>query len=84
MIEQDDFDAWLANPITKAVIMWARKHAADAETCWLKYLESPPPSESLNTLLVELKTRIDLANQFADVELKDIQEDEEPERDQSP
>lgn len=77
-ISKDDFDAWRANPITQAVFAWAQDHAAKAKERW--DAASWEGGEADPVLLSELRTRAEVAQDFTDVELSDIQDEEDGEQ----
>lgn len=77
MISKEDFAAWKDNPITQAVMAWVKAHAAESKKEWdAKSWEQGNPDP---VLLAELRARAQVAEDFAAVELSDIQEDSDAE-----
>lgn len=77
MISKDDFAAWKENPITRTVLAWAKNHASDAKKEWDARAWGQGTADPV--LLAELRARAQVADDFASVELSDIQEEEDGE-----
>lgn len=75
---EEDFDAWLALPVTQRVLKWTKQHSEEAKETWVEMSWSngnPDP-----VALADLKAQAQLAEDFSNISHKDIS-DEKPQRD---
>ena len=78
-ISEEDFDAWLHNPITERVFLHLKSMMGHGERMWLGRLRSEvdPDPRKLHVEQIELKAKLEFIQDMLDLELKDIQEDEQ-------
>lgn len=74
-ISPEDFEAWLANPITAALMDSARKKADAAKQAWAAASWSKPIADMNKldvTQLAYLRGKAEIFESFARIEMKDL------------
>ena len=77
MIDKDDFDIWLAHPVTLHVFDLLTRKAAEAKRAW--EIASWEQGSADPLLLADLRARAELLTDITELEHEDIED--EPERD---
>ena len=77
---EEDFDAWLALPVTQHVLKWAKQYSEEARKQWVELSWDNGDCDPVK--LADLKAQSALAEDFSNVSYEDIS-DGEPERDRA-
>ena len=78
-ISEEDFDAWLHNPITERVFLHLKSMMGHGERMWLSKLRSEidPDPRKLHVEQIELKAKLEFIEDMVNLKLEDIQDDEQ-------
>ena len=78
-ISDEDFDAWLHNPITERVSLHLKAVMNQGERGWLAKLRSEidPDPRKLHVEQIELKAKLEFIEDMLTLKLEDIQDDEQ-------
>ena len=76
-IEKEDFDQWLAHPVTEQVMRALKALSEKSKEKWLA--ESWEAGNPDPLLLADLRARAQVITDLTDLKLEDIQDDEERE-----
>lgn len=74
-IEKEDFDQWLAHPVTEQVMRALEKLSEKSKEEWLKASWDGGIVDPL--LLADLRARAQVVKDLTDLKLEDIQDDDE-------
>ena len=77
-IEKEDFELWLAHPVTEQVMRALKRLSEKSKEEWLAKSWDGGNNDPL--LLADLRARAQVVTDLTDLKLEDIQDDEEPER----
>lgn len=75
MIDPDDFEAWLANPITQHVMKMLREDAEAAKAAWLSHSWDGGGTET--SVLFEMRGRAFACEMITGLTVEDLQGDDE-------
>lgn len=81
MIDKDDFDLWLANPVTEAVFRMLKQEADGAKEQWVRMSWAGQIDQLTHQYL---RARADTYNSVCELEFKDLEESHDEERERNP
>lgn len=83
---EEDFDAWLENPITRAVFAHFMEVKEHGEKLWLDKLraEIQPDPNIIHVERIELRAQVAFIEDMLSLKLGDIQEDEQQSNEVAP
>ena len=79
-ISQDDVDAWKANPVTEAFFRRIDVITGELHIAWEAALVQPIGLTELQMLRIEIKSKLDLIDELAEVTAEDINDSDEDQK----
>lgn len=71
MIEKEDFDSWLENPVTQAVFRALSMKAQEAKEKWVRSSWNEGQNDPL--LLADLRARAEIAQDITELKHEDLE-----------